>query len=140
MRFVADVAPLDSSAFGDDPIPTPEPTPEPEIDVIECLRCGRPLINHERRADGMGIWCRNIKPHRRRIRFIRVEADGTRVYTIYSLTKAGTDSRYQVSVNFEDGTFHCDCPDHTYRGSSCKHLRRVCDHERRRRFQSVSES
>lgn len=103
-----------------------------------CQRCGRPLTNHDRAADGMGYRCRSKEPHRRRIRLLAVQANGECHYSLYSLTQAGKAHKYEVRVNFEDGTFSCTCPDYKYRGATCKHIRRACDYEARNRERMVA--
>lgn len=101
----------------------PEPT---------CSRCGRPLTDPERQADGMGLCCRSKEPHRRRIRVLTTEEDGTKIFRLYSLTNAGTAICYEVRINMETGEISCTCPDHKYRGSTCKHIRRAMVYEARR--------
>jgi len=102
-----------------------------------CTRCGAALSDPRRVDDGMGTCCRRHQPHRRHIRFDGVKPDGTSVFRIYSLTIGGNSTRYEVSVNFEDGTFSCTCPDFQYRGRECKHIRRACDYETRRRERGI---
>lgn len=34
-------------------------------------------------------------------------------------------TRYGLSVDSETGEFHCDCPDHQFRGRACKHILRA---------------
>ncbi len=107
------------------------------MSTATCTRCGRPLTDDERIADGMGNTCRRHEPHARRIQFRGVRSDGTSTYTLYSLTIGGNSVRYEIAVNFEDGTFSCTCPDFQYRGRECKHIRRACDYETRRRERGI---
>lgn len=73
--------------------------------------------------------------HNRRIQFRGVQGDGASVFTIYSLTRGGRDTKHTVRVHFENGEFGCSCEDFTYRQRRCKHVARACDWEERRRKQ-----
>ena len=107
------------------------------MSTATCIRCGAALSDPTRIDDGMGIYCRRHQPHRRHIRFDGVGSDGTSVFRIYSLTIGGNSVRYEVKVNFEDGEFSCSCPDFQYRSRQCKHIRRACDYEQRRRERGI---
>lgn len=103
---------------------------EPEA---ACERCGRPLTSKERVADGMGTWCRNHQPHRRRLRFMGYDHSGASLFEIYSLTRGGTDHKHSVRIHFEHGEFFCSCEHFQFRHATCKHIARACAWERRRR-------
>jgi hypothetical protein len=111
-----------------------EPEPEP---TVNCSRCGRPLTNEDRQADGMGAWCRRHDPHRRRLRFLQLDPDGASRFQMYSRSRAGTDIRHDIRIHFENGEFHCSCEHHKFTGKTCEHIKRACATERRRRERDV---
>ncbi|BCM88781.1 hypothetical protein IAD21_00623 [Abditibacteriota bacterium] len=62
-------------------------------------------------------------PIRRRVRVERRTGDEV-VFVTKSFTK-DDGTQYHPVINGATGEFTCDCPDHLYRHSFCKHLRRA---------------
>ena len=62
-------------------------------------------------------------PLRRRVR--RAGTEGTRAQFVTKSFSRDDGTLYRPSIDTATGAFFCDCPDHRYRGSFCKHLRRA---------------
>lgn len=62
-------------------------------------------------------------PIRRRVR--RDGVQGSRAQFVTKSFSRDDGTLYRPRINTATGEFFCDCPDHRYRGSFCKHLRRA---------------